>query len=301
MAKTGYVKTALTGGATSALDGVAGSILLDQDFAFVGVGNTAYFYILDVDSGAVESSPDVIAPDIAPGNKRWILQNYLPSGWSGVSTTSLTIATGSKTLTVQINKGFVVGMSVKIAYTTSPTNWMHGDITSYTPASGELIVNVTTILGSGTQSAWTVSLSAPILSTVPTGTILAFGAETAPGGYLECNGASVLRADYSDLFGVIGTAWGTADGTHFNIPDLRGKFPRGWDHAATNDPDRAARTAQAAGGQTGDKVGTIQGYAAGVSGSICYHPDNGTLIINWYQNITETRPINANVMYVIKY
>lgn len=161
MAKTGYVKTALTGGGASALDGISGAVLLDGDFAFVGVGNLAYFYILDADSAAAESSPDIIAPDTTPGDKRWILQNYLSSGFTGTSVTGLTIGTGSKTLTVQTNKGFVVGMSVKIAFTTTPTIWMHGDVTSYTAATGELIVNVTTKNGSGTQSAWTVSMSAP--------------------------------------------------------------------------------------------------------------------------------------------
>ena len=29
------------------------------------------------------------------------------------------------------------------------------------------------------------------------------------------------------LFTAIGTAYGTADGTHFNVPDFRGIFPRG--------------------------------------------------------------------------
>jgi hypothetical protein len=80
-------------------------------------------------------------------------------GTSATSTTSLTIGTGSKSLTVQTAKSFVVGMSVKIAYTNSPTNWMHGDITAYDTSTGALTVNVTTINGSGTQTAWTVSLS----------------------------------------------------------------------------------------------------------------------------------------------
>ena len=167
MAKTGYVKTELTGGGASALDGVSGAVLLDKDFAFVGVDNLAYFYILDVDSGAAENSPNVITPDTSPGNKRWILQNYLSVGFTGTSATSLAIGVGSKTLTVETNKGFVVGMSVKIADSSAPqTNWMHGDITSYTAATGVLVVNVTLINGSGTKTAWTISLSAPASTNV---------------------------------------------------------------------------------------------------------------------------------------
>jgi hypothetical protein len=82
-------------------------------------------------------------------------------GTSATSTTSLAIGTGSKTLIIQTAKSIVVGMSVKIASTASPTNWMHGDVTAYVSGTGSLTVNVTTINGSGTLAAWTVSLSGP--------------------------------------------------------------------------------------------------------------------------------------------
>jgi hypothetical protein len=82
-------------------------------------------------------------------------------GTNATSTTSLTVGTGSKTLTIQTGKSLVVGMSVKIAYTTTPTTWMHGDITAYDTGTGSLTVYVTVINGSGTQAAWTVSLSSP--------------------------------------------------------------------------------------------------------------------------------------------
>ena len=82
-------------------------------------------------------------------------------GTSATSITSDTIALGSTTITIQTGKSLVVGMSVKIASTASPTNWMAGDITAYNSGTGDLTVNVTSILGSGTVSAWTVSLSGP--------------------------------------------------------------------------------------------------------------------------------------------
>lgn len=43
-----------------------------------------------------------------------------------------------------------------------------------------------------------------------------------PEGALLCDGASYLRTNLPDLFAVIGTTYGAADGTHFNVPDLRG-------------------------------------------------------------------------------
>jgi microcystin-dependent protein len=57
----------------------------------------------------------------------------------------------------------------------------------------------------------------------PAGIIHGYGGATAPTGYLLCDGASYLRADYAALFTAIGTTWGSADGTHFNVPDGRGK------------------------------------------------------------------------------
>ena len=57
----------------------------------------------------------------------------------------------------------------------------------------------------------------------PAGFIHDWGGTIAaiPTGWLHCNGASLLRADYLNLFTAIGVIHGSADGTHFNIPDLR--------------------------------------------------------------------------------
>lgn len=62
----------------------------------------------------------------------------------------------------------------------------------------------------------------------PIGTILSFGGSTIPSGYLLCNGQAVSRTNYAELFTVIGTAFGSGDGsTTFNVPDLRESVPKG--------------------------------------------------------------------------
>lgn len=54
------------------------------------------------------------------------------------------------------------------------------------------------------------------------GEIIPYAGSTSPDTrWLFCDGTSLLRADYPDLFTVIGTNYGSADGTHFNLPDLR--------------------------------------------------------------------------------
>jgi len=94
---------------------------------------------------------------------------------------------------------------------------------------------------------------------VPTGSIMPWAANgNLPTGFLLCNGASVSRTTYADLFNVIGTAFGTASGGTFNLPDFQGRFLRGRDNSAGRDPDAASRTAQNTGGATGDNVGSVQ-------------------------------------------
>lgn len=70
------------------------------------------------------------------------------------------------------------------------------------------------------------------------GSVVWFADSTPPEGYLVCNGASVSRAAYSELFAVIGTRFGSVDSAHFNLPDLRGEFIRGWDNSRGIDVGR---------------------------------------------------------------
>lgn len=172
---------------------------------------------------------------------------------------------------------------------------------------------------------------------VPTAAIFPFAGSTAPDGYLLCDGSAVSRTTYARLFGVIGETHGEGDGaTTFNLPDYRGRFLRGVDHAEGNDPDAAGRTAMATGGNTGDNVGSIQAddtaahnHAANVSDPghfhtvIGYEPpgtgnvqtgggttpqastntDTKTTGISVTTDNTggnETRPINAYVEFIIK-
>lgn len=98
----------------------------------------------------------------------------------------------------------------------------------------------------------------------PVGSVIAVTSEAAPSGYLECNGSSLSRTAFAALFAVIGTKYGAADSTHFNVPDYRGRFLRGWDHGHGDDPDAASRTKPTATGATisdGDNVGTEQADA----------------------------------------
>ncbi|CAF2041113.1 unnamed protein product [Rotaria magnacalcarata] len=61
-------------------------------------------------------------------------------------------------------------------------------------------------------------------SGIPAGSILAFGGQNIPNGWLLCNGNALHRQKFISLFKAISTMYGEGDGiSTFNLPDLRGR------------------------------------------------------------------------------
>lgn len=62
----------------------------------------------------------------------------------------------------------------------------------------------------------------------PTGSVTQYAGSSVPTGWLFCDGAAISRTTYAALFAVIGTTFGSGDGTTtFNLPDLKGRVPVG--------------------------------------------------------------------------
>lgn len=112
-------------------------------------------------------------------------------GLLATSTSSVAIGTGSKSFTIETGKTFVAGQSIMVQYTTTPTNWMYGTVTSYNSGTGALVVNVTSVLGSGTYAVWTVSLATPLVSS------LGF---SMSGGINTARGSVAMHATTMDLW-----------------------------------------------------------------------------------------------------
>lgn len=150
------------------------------------------------------------------------------------------------------------------------------------------------------------------------GEVIAFAGTTAPIGTVECDGASYLTTEKSDLFNVIGYIWG-GSGANFNVPDLRGAFLRGTGSHGTenmaNGNDFAGPSVgsfendQMQGHRHGNDVfqeaagtATIRGATGSVAqGSVdTKNPvtdgTNGTP-----RTGDETRPFNAGVKFCIRY
>ena len=97
---------------------------------------------------------------------------------------------------------------------------------------------------------------------MPAGLVMGFAGAQAPQGWLLCDGRPVSRTQYAALFAAVGIASGSGDGaTTFNLPDYRGRFLRGVDDGAGNDPDSAKRAAPSPGANAGDAVGSLEGSA----------------------------------------
>ena len=105
--------------------------------------------------------------------------------YATTSTTTLTIGTGTQNLTVGTGLSYTVGQPVTIAYSISYE--MFGNVISYDSGTGAMSVDVTSVIGTGTLSSWTVNISGiagPTGGTGPTGPTGTTGADgpTGPTG-----------------------------------------------------------------------------------------------------------------------
>lgn len=92
---------------------------------------------------------------------------------------------------------------------------------------------------------------------MPTGSVIDYGGSTAPTGFLLCYGQAVSRTTYADLFTVIGTTFGSGDGSNtFNVPDCRGRVVAGQDDMGGTSADRLT---DQTGGVDGDTLGDAGG------------------------------------------
>lgn len=110
--------------------------------------------------------------------------------------------------------------------------------------TGSIRVPTAAAASNDTTAASTAFVKTAVSQAVPSGTVAWFAGSTAPAGWLKANGASVSRSTYAALFAAIGTTYG-GSGNHFNLPDLRGEFIRGWDDGRNTDRNRALGSAQA--------------------------------------------------------
>ena len=145
--------------------------------------------------------------------------------------------TGNIKLNAQSDIRFADADSSNYVALQAPTT-VATDLTLTLPAADGSSGQALTTNGSG-------ALAFATIGGVPTGAVFYFAANTAPTGFLKCDGTAVSRNNYAALFAVTGTTYGVGNGnTTFNLPDLRGEFIRGWDDGRGVDASRAFGSAQ---------------------------------------------------------
>jgi microcystin-dependent protein len=183
------------------------------------------------------------------------------------------------------------------------------------------------------RRADTAVVALGLVRDAPIGTIVAYGGDIsflkdreASTGWALCDGRKIARADFQTYYDVVRDAYGRSDdGDFVYLPDFRGMFLRGLNMSRSDeyaDADASTRVEQREGGNTGNKVGSIQGDALGkhrhaltretasatpamtLGGNGWFGPNAETT--GNYMGTTrdeggsETRPVNAAVYWIIK-
>lgn len=69
----------------------------------------------------------------------------------------------------------------------------------------------------------------------PAGVIVSFAGGSSPTGWLLCDGTAYSRTTYGKLYAVLGTTYGSGDGSStFNVPDMRSRVPVCYDSSSQN-------------------------------------------------------------------
>jgi len=122
------------------------------------------------------------------------------------------------------------------------------DAISNVAGTDELLINVT----SGNTGVKRVTKS-DFIKTVPitpVGSILPFGGNVAPAGWLICNGEVVSKSAYAQLWAVIGhnfldpTLLSDGGSATFALPDMRGRMPLGVDNMGGTPANRVTSSIQ---------------------------------------------------------
>ena len=208
--------------------------------------------------------------------------------------------------TVIIADAAIYNNATGIDTTTSKNVTISGNITGN--ITGVISTDTSNILTGNVFANTAANIAGTITSNVlPAGSIQMFAGQVPPAGWMFCDGASISCSKFAALFAAIGPAFGTTSG-YFSLPDLRQMFVRGFD----------ARHDRAFGTVEPDEVRThthdVAGAGLAVSATSQHAPSINTYTSNSAElgiilpitNMaavggTETRPININLHYIIKY
>jgi len=109
-----------------------------------------------------------------------------------------------------------------------------GTSSYHSPTQGQIVYDTTAAVFKGYNGTGWITFNASVAG-VPAGTVITTAATSCATGYIAADGSSVLRTGGTEcggsgcdnLFAAIGTTYGSADGSHFTLPNAQGVFVRG--------------------------------------------------------------------------
>ena len=147
-----------------------------------------------------------------------------------------------QTTTTASNDSMPVGSIMWFAVSNTPTGWLPCDGTTYTnTAYPNLVAVIGTTFGgtagtnfkvptiSATTGAYYIRYTTAVgvtstlsLLSAPVGSMVQWPVTSSyPTGWLRCDGSNISRTSYADLFALIGTTYGSGDGsTTFTLPNI---------------------------------------------------------------------------------
>ncbi len=134
----------------------------------------------------------------------------------------------STCITKQFSINLLVDNATSISVTTSPARMITTDIFNKVifglAKKGDISADISAHNASPVAHNDIRQLIAKaVASATPVGTITPYAGQSAPDGYLACDGSAVSRTTYAALFKVISTTYGSGDGSTFNLPNLQGR------------------------------------------------------------------------------
>lgn len=177
---------------------ISGTTLTFGAAPLIGTNNI-YVFAPSLLLGAASSSAAAAAVSAAAALASELAAAASSALTTGTSTTSLAIAVAEKIFTTQESKTFLAGKWLLITSDADPTNYMHGQVTSYSGTT--LTVDVTNIGGSGTLADWTITLAGTQGSIGATGPSVDLVDEATPqlGGNLDVNGNSIVSVSAGNI------------------------------------------------------------------------------------------------------
>lgn len=172
----------------SASSSTAGVVKIDN--STLKINGSGQVYVTDTHSGLTNNPHNVTASQVGLGS----VVNDIASLNSQVNTLSSSTTNSINSLQSQINSN-----QTSISNQSAETDTKLADLDN--------------------------SVSAHV---VPVGAIMPFAGPSIPQKWVLCDGRALSRSSYSQLYGAIGTSYGSGNGsTTFNVPDLRGRVIAG--------------------------------------------------------------------------